>query len=67
MGDSLSEHTIADRGCHFGIVMDQNLRVCILDKNHHPNIFLLNAIENDLEVSESDPGKSDLVNGIRSW
>ena len=57
MGDSTSEHTIADRGCHFGIVIDPNLRVCILDKNNHPNNFLLNPIENDLEVSESDPGK----------
>ena len=67
MGDSTSEHAIANRACHSGIVIVQNLRVCILDKNHHPNIFLFDAIENDLEVSESDPGKSDLVNGIRSW
>ena len=67
MGDSTSEHTIADGGRHFGIVIAPNLRVCILDKNHYTTIFLLNAFENDLEVSESDPGKSDLVNGIRSW
>ena len=57
MGDSTNEHTIADGGRHFGIVIAQNLRVCILDNNRYPNMFLLSAIENDLEVSESDPGK----------
>ena len=47
----------------FAIVIAQNERVSILDKNHHPNNFLLKPSENYLVVtlSESDPGKRNPV------
>ena len=63
MRDANSRDLCAHRVRHFGIVIAQNERVSILDKNHHPNNFLLKPSENYLVVtlSESDPGKRNPV------